>query len=128
MSPDYTRTTEQVYMDLAKLYLRKNHNLDILGFVVHHAPDSAQMQGNPPVMNGPDLLVECYRAHKISRLSFICEQFDAEALRSWMDGALEHDYPYAGETHEEAFSTSVVVDIRFDPLDKCYSRGGKMIC
>ena len=45
MSPDYTRTTEQVYMDLAKLYLRKNHNLDILGFVVHHAPDSAQMQG-----------------------------------------------------------------------------------
>jgi hypothetical protein len=45
MSPDYTRTTEQVYTDLAELYLRKTANLDFLGFVVHPAPDSAQMQG-----------------------------------------------------------------------------------
>jgi hypothetical protein len=171
LSHDYTRTTEQVYTDLAKLYLRKNDNLDILGFVVHPAPDSAQMQGESqdvcvpswvpdwsnritvmplaktlnsastnrpydacnglqgraPVVNGSKLLVQCSRVDEISRLSFICEQVDAEMLRSWMVDTMGNNYPYTGETYEEAFSTSVVADIRYDPLGKCYSRGGKMI-
>ncbi|KAF2124688.1 hypothetical protein P153DRAFT_255487, partial [Dothidotthia symphoricarpi CBS 119687] len=127
MSPDYSRTTEQVYTDLAELYLRKNNNLDVLGFVVHPAPDSAQMQGSAPVVNGSKLLVQCYRVDEISRLSLICEQVNAEMLRSWMVDTLGNNYPYTGETYEEAFSTSVVADIRYDPLGKCYSRGGRMI-
>jgi hypothetical protein len=171
MSPDYTRSTEQVYTDLAKLYLQKDGNLDFLGFVVHPAPDSAQMhgesqnvytpswvpdwsnritvrplvktrdstptngaynacgglQGNAPVVDGSRLLVQCYRVDEISRLSFICEQVDAKVLRSWMVGTLGNDYSCTGEIYEEAFSTSVVADLRYDPMGKCYSRGGKMI-
>jgi hypothetical protein len=171
MSPDYTRTTEQIYTDLAELYLRKNDNLDILGFVVHPAPHSARMQGesqnvcvpswvpdwsnritvkplaktldsastdraydacsglqgSTPIVNGSELLVQGYRVDKISQLSPICEQVDAEMLRSWLVETPERNYPYTGETYEEAFSTSVVADIRYDPLRKFYSRGGKMV-
>jgi hypothetical protein len=84
-------------------------------------------QGSAPVVNGSKLLVQCYRVDEISRLSSICEQVDVEMLRSWMVNTLGSNYPYTGETYEEAFSTSVVADIRYDPLGKCYSRGGKMI-
>jgi len=171
MSPDYTRTTKQVYTDIAERYLRKTGNLDVLGFVVHPVLYSAQMQGesqnvsvpswvpdwsnrvtvkplaktldststiraydacdwlrgSSPVVSESELLLQCYHVDEISSLLFICERVDAEALQSWMAEAPGNDYPYTGETYEEAFSTSVVADLRYDPLGKCHSRGGKMI-
>jgi hypothetical protein len=85
------------------------------------------LKRSAPVVNGAKLLVQCYRVDQISRLSSICEQVDAEVPRSWMDDTLGNYYPYTGETYKEAFTTSVVADMRYDPLEKCYSRGGKFI-
>lgn len=83
-----------------------------------------------PVGHGAELLVQYHRVDKISHLSCICEKVDAKILRSWtVDDTLQvsNMYPYTGETFESAFSTSVIADLRYDPLGKSYSRGGEMI-